>query len=582
MMFSIVIPTRARADTLRHALRTVLAQTYHDFEVIVHECGDDPATSATVSEFDDPRIRFFKTFEQVRMTENWERALRHVSGDYVFVLGDDDGLLADACANASDILQAHPSEVLSWGAPIHAHYYWPRFHDSELANRLSVVCATELACTLKSSKSALNLLYRFRASFFETPMIYNSFVSRKLIERVRASRGRYFLGSAPDVTSGVVNLWFTDRFLKCNRPLSIGGASHHSIGHAYSHSGNADKQAYAMYAAFGAVPVHPTMVRSCDLTFTIGNELLIARQELFPDKAPHLNYAEMLRQAAQKINQIPGQYDAVLADCRAIAERNGIVFDESQLPARQPNPRPARQERRDIQGGMLFLDIDGTSRGTSNVFDAAGVLAQELPTPGIGKLDIEPPQLTQIAFGNDNRVALDFSTNGNGALFLGAGWSSLEHWGVWSLGTRADLTFPLPANFGGTMSIQLIGFVFLPPRRMTIRVTMGSRDLLDREITATEARVDLELAPLAIDASDSVQTLEITIGIDRAATPLEAGVAPDSRPVGFGLERVVISDTSEPVPEPIASHERVAAVSWPGLVRRTGAKVLRRLLKPTV
>src|ERR1051325_2799505 len=369
MMFSIVIPTRSRADTLRHCLRTVLAQTYQNIEVVVHECGDDPATSATVSEFDDPRIRFFKTFEQVRMTENWERALRQARGDYVFVLGDDDGLLPDACANARDILQAHPSEILSWGAPTYAHYYWPCFHDPELANRLSVVCATELACTAKNSKSVLDLLYRFRASFFETPMIYNSFVSRKLIERVRASHGRYFLGSAPDVTSGVVDLWVTDRFLKCNRPLSIGGASRHSVGHAYSHSGNADKQAYAISAAFGAKPVHSTMVQSFDLTLVVGNELLIAKQQLFPDEAPDLNYAGMLWQAAQRINEIPAQYDAVLADCRAIAQRNGIEFDERQLPPRQPSPRPTRRERRELQAGVLSLDIDGTSRGLSTIFE---------------------------------------------------------------------------------------------------------------------------------------------------------------------------------------------------------------------
>ena len=117
MMFSIVIPTRARPDTLRHALRTVLAQTDGDFEVIVHESGDDPATAATVAEFDDPRVRFFKTGEPMRMTENWERALAHVRGDYVLFIGDDDGLLPDACAIAREILNAKPYAFLD-NAPL--------------------------------------------------------------------------------------------------------------------------------------------------------------------------------------------------------------------------------------------------------------------------------------------------------------------------------------------------------------------------------------------------------------------------------------------------------------------------------
>jgi hypothetical protein len=53
----------ARPDTLRHALKTVLGQTDGDYEVIVHESGNDPGSAAVVAEFDDARIRFFKTVE---------------------------------------------------------------------------------------------------------------------------------------------------------------------------------------------------------------------------------------------------------------------------------------------------------------------------------------------------------------------------------------------------------------------------------------------------------------------------------------------------------------------------------------
>src|SRR6185503_6927532 len=106
-MFSVVIPTRARPDTLRHALRTVIAQEEQDLEIIVHECGDDAATAAVLAEFEDRRIRFFKTVEPVRMTENWERALRQATGEYIFFLGDDDGLLPNACEIARSILEKY-------------------------------------------------------------------------------------------------------------------------------------------------------------------------------------------------------------------------------------------------------------------------------------------------------------------------------------------------------------------------------------------------------------------------------------------------------------------------------------------
>jgi glycosyltransferase involved in cell wall biosynthesis len=58
--FSVVIPVYNRADVLDGALRSVLAQTEQDFEIIVVDDGskDDPAR--VVESFNDPRIRFHR------------------------------------------------------------------------------------------------------------------------------------------------------------------------------------------------------------------------------------------------------------------------------------------------------------------------------------------------------------------------------------------------------------------------------------------------------------------------------------------------------------------------------------------
>ena len=537
MMFSIVIPTRARPDTLRHALRTVLAQTDGDFEVIVHESGDDPATAATVAEFDDPRVRFFKTGEPMRMTENWERALAHVRGDYVLFIGDDDGLLPDACAIAREILNAKPGFVLSW---LPASYFWPRYFDPEMANWVSATSGTELACTLKDSHSILRLAYRFRAGYSDLPMIYNAFVPRTLIERVRSLRGRYFVGSGPDVTSGLANLYFTDHYLHSNRPLSINAASHHSTGHAMIRSGNAEMQARALATAFGDYPVHPTLVPSYHWTLAFANEMLLAKQEFFPSDELQLDYVRMFEEAARTASEVPSQYDLAVAACRAIAQKNGIKFDESHLLPREPLPKTSRRDRREVQSDNLFIELDGTARGLGNVFDATRALAEQLP-PAVGsKFGAEVEQVREIGFFRDQPVTLDFSRGGNGALLLGPGWSVIEPWGVWSIGTRAELAFPIAGGSGGSLTLHLIGSVFSPPRKVSLCVKLGTRILAERQLIANESRLAIELPAIEIETSNLVRKLEIIIGISEAKTPMEAGVCPDPRRVGFGLERVVL------------------------------------------
>ncbi len=54
-------------------------------------------------------------------------------------------------------------------------------------------------------------------------MIYNSFVRRSVIDRMRAVGGRYFIGLSPDVASGIANAALTDNFVRLSRPLGMAG-----------------------------------------------------------------------------------------------------------------------------------------------------------------------------------------------------------------------------------------------------------------------------------------------------------------------------------------------------------------------
>ncbi len=56
--FSVVVPTRDRAHLLERALRSVLAQSESDFEVVVVDDGSTDDTAARVEALGDDRIRF--------------------------------------------------------------------------------------------------------------------------------------------------------------------------------------------------------------------------------------------------------------------------------------------------------------------------------------------------------------------------------------------------------------------------------------------------------------------------------------------------------------------------------------------
>lgn len=88
---SVVIPTCNRPNLLSRALRSVLAQTFQDFEVIVVDDGDVVRVQGVVAGFGDPRIHYVKNDPPKQggcVTRNF--GIQKSQGEFVAFLDDDD------------------------------------------------------------------------------------------------------------------------------------------------------------------------------------------------------------------------------------------------------------------------------------------------------------------------------------------------------------------------------------------------------------------------------------------------------------------------------------------------------------
>src|SRR5687768_14162221 len=93
MKFSVLLPTRNRLEYLRYAVQTVLRQDYADWELIISDNFSEDDIAGYVQSLNDERIKYYRTDSFVPVTDNWNNALYKSSGDYVIMLGDDDGLM---------------------------------------------------------------------------------------------------------------------------------------------------------------------------------------------------------------------------------------------------------------------------------------------------------------------------------------------------------------------------------------------------------------------------------------------------------------------------------------------------------
>jgi glycosyltransferase involved in cell wall biosynthesis len=132
-LVSVVIPTRGRPELLLRAVRSALAQTLQDIEVIVVIDGDDPPTESALEETmrNDERVSVIALTTSVGGSDARNRGVQAASGEWVAFLDDDDEWLPGK-------LQAQLEAVIVSTAPVvigtckiiartpSRDYVWPR------------------------------------------------------------------------------------------------------------------------------------------------------------------------------------------------------------------------------------------------------------------------------------------------------------------------------------------------------------------------------------------------------------------------------------------------------------------------
>jgi hypothetical protein len=88
-----IIPTRDRLTLLRSAVDSVLRLDDEDCELVISDNASSEYIAEYVESLSDPRVVYARTPRPLAVTDNWNNALEHSSGDYVIMLGDDDALL---------------------------------------------------------------------------------------------------------------------------------------------------------------------------------------------------------------------------------------------------------------------------------------------------------------------------------------------------------------------------------------------------------------------------------------------------------------------------------------------------------
>jgi glycosyltransferase involved in cell wall biosynthesis len=234
-VISVVIPTRDRPETLKSCLAALWHHKSDRIEIVVQ---DNCSTFETLdvvksAQKRDPRIRYFRAPFSTSQRHNFELGLAAATGDYMTIIGDDDGF----CLGSLDWLAKHlvkePADAVRWHL---VHYAWPSL-STDGEGFVRIYASHYYGGWRKGSAQAIaqSTLAAKNIGSWDNVLIYHGMISRKVYDRIKAkSGGVFFPYLMPDVYMHNLLAFYCENLLQVDNPVSIYGTSGHSAGASWA------------------------------------------------------------------------------------------------------------------------------------------------------------------------------------------------------------------------------------------------------------------------------------------------------------------------------------------------------------
>jgi len=233
-LFSIAIPTHNRLALVLDAIKTVTHQGYQNWEIVVFDNASSEPVDVAIRALGDPRIRCTRSDEFLPVTESWNRALDMARGDYVTLIGDDDGLapeffdrlnqLADRFDNPDAIFSSlyqfmHPGVAPGNRAGYVADLKMASFFDDR---------DYPFLIDKETARRAVDSSLGMRRQFMFNMPAYT--VARPFLDSLRRRGGKVLQSPFPDYYFANLVLERANKIVGEPRPLAFQGVSRASFG----------------------------------------------------------------------------------------------------------------------------------------------------------------------------------------------------------------------------------------------------------------------------------------------------------------------------------------------------------------
>lgn len=220
-LLSIAIATKNRVPYCIKTIETILGFENKNFELVIQDNTDNLELHDYIkSNISDTRLKYNYTPPPFSSIDNFNAVLELCSGEYVCLLGDDDGILK----SIFDVAEWASKENVDSVCPrLFINYIWP--NDSSngrlvIPNSSADVWRNYPENNLQDLVDDGVLLY----TKFNLPKLYHGIVKKSCLDQIKNKTGYFLGGLSPDIYASVALSAIVEKNIILDFPITIAGA----------------------------------------------------------------------------------------------------------------------------------------------------------------------------------------------------------------------------------------------------------------------------------------------------------------------------------------------------------------------
>jgi len=227
-LLSILVATRNRIPYCINLIEAILLFEYENFELVIQDNSDSQELSKfALTKTNDKRLVYNYTPPPFSSIDNFNEVLKLASGDYVCLLGDDDGVLFEIFelvewAKQNNIQGIYPKFTVMYRWP-DACSLLPQY--SKFNGNLEIFDFNGKIeyCNVKKNYNSLLDYSGLNLLNLKAPKLYHGIIKRSCIEDYKNKLGFYVGGLSPDIYFAVALSQVIKTFVFINYPIFVSG-----------------------------------------------------------------------------------------------------------------------------------------------------------------------------------------------------------------------------------------------------------------------------------------------------------------------------------------------------------------------